>query len=255
MDVLDYEVLHRDCIELLRLKADPVGFKLFKEAREDALYIDKNLALCQVIKLAAIYSNVVWVRAENIDGCVIGSYVLGFRELPQNFYRKFIELRKISEDIAKKLVESIYRIQPNRYRSAVIAPLAKFKELNLDPDGALLFCNSTQAYLILVSYFDATGDKPYSSFNGHAACEFIAAIADGKSPWLTIPCGGARGLAEAQDDEIWIGMKINHLDVAIKRMKSIGLRYPPKVYEMLITPPNPEHPTTYLISRVYRADK
>lgn len=246
---MDYEQLHKELVEIIRLKADPVGFKLFDEVRSDLPYINKNLALCQVMKLAAIYGRAVGISADNIDACVIGNYVAGFRDLPDGYYKRWSVMRRMSEEVAKKTIEVIHHVPLGKYKSGVLAPLKRFKELGIDPDGVLLFGNSTHAYLLLVGYFDATGRKPQSDFNGHAACEVIASVLNGKSPWLTIPCGGARGLAEAQDDEIWLGMTVEHLRSAISRLKDVRSKYPPTVYEILMTTPIPEHSLTQLIRR------
>lgn len=250
--MVDYDVLHSELISILRLRGEPVGYKLFPEFVDGLPYIRENLALCQVIKQVAIYGKAIAVHSENVDACVLGTYVLGFKPLPEDLSDRWIKYRDFTREIFEKMIENTHRFEVGRYKSALFAPLKYFKSLQVDPDGVILIVNSTQAYLVLAGYFSSTGVKPSSDFNGYIACELIAPPVKGRSPWLTIPCGGARGLAEAQDDEIWISMKLDQLELIMSRMKRVGMKYPPAVYQILVTPPNPEHPQTYVLMRKTR---
>ncbi|RLG87691.1 MAG: hypothetical protein DRO15_04485 [Thermoprotei archaeon] len=244
--------LYERIVKVLKPRGDPIGFKLFKseeEARKIGSFTKVNIALCQAIKLASSLRAIIIANSSNIDACVIGTYVLGFKELPQDLAKRWIEAFGYTEELFKKLIESIHALPLNSYRAAVFAPIDRFNRLGVEPDGVILIVNSLQAYLALIGYFDSTGHKPSSDFNGHAVCEIIATIMKNKSPWLTIPCGGARALAEVQDDELWLGMKVDQVERTIKRLEEVGLIYPPPIYQKLWTPPLEKHPLTHLIAR------
>ncbi|MEM0230802.1 MAG: DUF169 domain-containing protein [Candidatus Woesearchaeota archaeon] len=250
---MNYKQLSEKFTTTIKGKASPIGIKLFT-SRKDAeklkiVPLEEQLALCQAMKLAAVYEKSRLVFFENVDACVVGSYILGFGLPPEDIKDRWVAGFNYKPEIFEKLTSAIEAIPQKKYEAAIIAPLYEFERIKQKPEAVVIFINSAQAYLLLVGYFDAIGKKPYSTFNGHAACEVIAAVANGKSPWLTIPCGGARSIADAQDDELWLGMKPEELEAAIKRLESVGSKYPAPLNQMLITPMNPKHPLTSLISR------
>ncbi|MEM2956425.1 MAG: DUF169 domain-containing protein [Candidatus Pacearchaeota archaeon] len=250
---LNFEDLHNRYNSLVRGKGVPVGIKFLKKKDElkkiGVMPLEDNLALCQVMKLAAVYEKTRGVYFENIDACVVGTYILGFGMPPADIKERWVKGFAYNPNTFDKLVKNIEALPQKKFEAAIFGPLKEFQRLKQEPDAIVMFVNSSQSYLLMVSYFDATGKKPCSCINGHAACEVISAVAMGKSPWLTIPCGGARSVGDAQDDEIWIGMKPEELDTALKRLEQTGFKYPPAVNQMVMSPLNPKHPLTDLIAR------
>jgi uncharacterized protein (DUF169 family) len=238
--------------KLLKPKGLPVAFKLLKKGEAKKYKVpalEKNLALCQLFKYCAVFGKARSVTFDNIDSCVVGSYVLGFGQPPSDIMDRWIKGFGYTKKRFCDLVRNIEAVSQGKYESAIFGPLSEFGKLSIKPDGVILLVNSTQAYLLTVGLFDATGKKTVSSFNGHAACEIVAAVEKGKTPWVTIPCGGARGIAESQDDELWVAMTPKELLQTLDRLDSIGLKYPPFVYEMITADLNRDHPLTDLIAR------
>ncbi|MEM4245281.1 MAG: DUF169 domain-containing protein [Candidatus Nanoarchaeia archaeon] len=245
--------LHEKVSCLVKIKGSPIGVKFLKKEEDikklGVIPLEENRALCQVLKMAAVYEKTRGIYFENVDACVVGSYIMGFALPPKDLKQRWVEGFAYTEKRFDELSKNIEAMPQNKFKAAVIGPLKEFENLKTEPDAVVMFVNSCQAYLLYVSYFDATGKKPCSCINGHAACEVISTVALGKSPWLTIPCGGARSVGDAQDDELWVGMTVKELETSIKRLESIGFKYPPPVNQMIMSPLNPKHPLTDLIVR------
>ena len=253
MMVFDFEKLHNDFISIIKGKGCPVGIKFLKKKDEltklGVKPLENNRALCQVLKLAGVYEKTRGVYFDNIDACVIGTYIMGFGLLPEDIKERWVKGFNYTPKRFDELTAGIEALPQGKYEAAVFAPLKEYKHLGITPDSIVMFVNSAQSYLLMVGYFDATGKKPVSSINGHAACEVITTVIMNKSPWLTIPCGGARSIADAQDDEVWIGMKPSELRDSLERLKSIGFKYPAPVNQVIMDDLNPDHPLTNLITR------
>lgn len=254
MTKVSYSALHEEINRVIKPKGGcPVGIKLFQDRTKfEELKVKgpkRQLALCQVLKFASVYERTIGVQGEDVDACVLGSYVLGFQELPRDLMGRWIERRNFTSNRFEKFVKNIHTLPMGGYKAALFSRLGTFEARGIDPDMVFIPVNSTQAYLLLSGYFDSTGDKISSDFNGHAACEIIAATKSSKKPWLTIPCGGTRSMAEVQDDELWVTMIPEQISRTMKRLKSVGARYPLAIAQMLEMSPDPEHPLTYLIRR------
>jgi uncharacterized protein (DUF169 family) len=249
---LECEVFQNEINRIIKPKGTPVGIKFLKNESElkklNLRASTEERALCQVLKLAGIYEKTRVVNSKNLSSCVIGSYVLGMDKIPKDLKKRWIEGYLYDSKIFDKMIKNIISVK-KKNEFVVFAPLKEYDVLKTKPDQILLFVNSSQAYLLLSGFFDATGIKTNSSFNGHAACEIIAAIENGSSSFLTIPCGGARSIADSQDDELWIGFKYNKLIEGIDRLKKVGFKYPPAVIQMSTTNLNQKHPLTGLIKK------
>lgn len=135
-----------------------MGYKFFTEFIEELPYLKDNLALCQVIKQVAVYNKPIAIHAENVDACVLGTYVLGFKQLPEDLLERWVKYRDFTPEVFEEMIRSTHVFHHGRYKSGLFAPLRYFKTLQMDPDGVILVVNSTQAYLVLASYFSATGE-------------------------------------------------------------------------------------------------
>ncbi|USH00055.1 DUF169 domain-containing protein [Thermococcus argininiproducens] len=237
----------------IKPKGAPIAFKMVK-THEIPKYkaikkLRRKLTLCQVLKLVAIHEKTYRVDSRSLAACVFGPYILGFEELPEKLKAKWLLGKKYTEEGYEKMINDIIHLPHGEYQEAIFGPLRDFYHLKISPDGVILTINPTQAYLLLGGYYDSEFKKPISAFNGHAACEIVAALVLGDHPWINIPCGGARAMAHVQDDEIWFGMSVEELESALTRIKEIDAKYPPQIYPLLTAGPHPHHPWTKLLGK------
>jgi uncharacterized protein (DUF169 family) len=250
---MNFTKLQKKSKKLLSPLGVPVGIKLLKNKdmieEKKVMPLAKNRALCQLLKTVAVYEKTRGIYTENIDACVVGTYVMGFAMPPDDLKDRWVKGFAYTDIRFEQLSKQIEALPQNEYEAAIFAPLCEFDRLELEPEAIILLVNSCQSYLALMGYFDATGNKPKSSFNGHAACEIVAAVIKGESPWMTIPCGGARSIANSQDDELWLGFNPLDLELSLMRLEEMGLKYPPAITQMPVSDLNPDHPLTDLLVR------
>ncbi|MFW5902487.1 MAG: DUF169 domain-containing protein [archaeon] len=247
----DYKELQEKYLKLVKGKGTPVGIKLLKDkkkAPKKVIFPKEQRALCQYLKEAATYEKTRGVTKENLGGCLIGSRVLGFQEIPEEIEKKWIKGFGYTEERFRQLMDKMNKIKIGKYEAAILAPLKEFNELKIDPEVVITTINTAQAYLLLQGIFDKTGEKTSSTMNGHATCETIVSVQEKGKTWISIPCGGTRSLSGVQDDELWMGMTPEKLGKALERMEETNIKYPLAVNQMVITQPNPKHTLTSLIT-------
>lgn len=241
--------LQQDLDAILKPRGFPVAFRMFKNHPEAKEYAVKSrLALCQIIKAVNIYGDPYLLEQSNPQACADGEHVLGFHEHPSALAERWEFIFGLNRRSHEKLVKDIIHIPFGEYHAALFAPLQTFEEQSVHPDGVILNVNGMQAELLILGSYLASQEKPAWSYNGYAACEIVAALKNGKTPWLVIPCLGARSFCSTQDDELWFGAGIENLRAIVYVLKQDQLHYPPSVEQSVLKPPLEDHLITKLMN-------
>ncbi|MEM1985094.1 MAG: DUF169 domain-containing protein [Candidatus Korarchaeum sp.] len=232
----------------IKQRGNIVGFKAFKEVPDELLSYEESsfLALCQVIKAVNIYGFKKLLPKGKKQACWFGELVLGFSAKYETLCPVGAAL--LGEERMKKLRDDLIRVPIGSYNAIFFAPLQFYDSISMEPDGVIFTVNSAQAMTLIWALYLATLEKPNFSFNGNATCEIVAALLQGKSPWLTLPCPGAKALAACQDDEVWVGMSYSHAKLAADSMSREGIHYPMPLEQSVFVPPLTTHPLTALIT-------
>lgn len=251
-----YEELEKRLTDPLKPKGFPIGIKLLKEEEELEEYVcvrpHKNIALCQLLGLARLRGRPMGATAEEIDGCVFGTRILGLKELPEDMLdgSRWKELAKIDPSVMEKLFEGVHKFDLGEYAAIIATPLRHFDMLETDPDVIMVYGIPSKIWLLTVAYHDMTGKRLKVDFCGHGACEAIVATVETGEPWVTIPCGGAIGLCAIGSDELFMTFKVEHLKIMLDRIEKARMRCPAGgLYEMLVVSPVEGEYITNMVGR------
>lgn len=247
--VLDLKSLERKTDALIKPRGKGVAFKMLRGIPEGLVSPPPGMALCQVIKAVSIYGHSLLLTKQYPQACADGEHVLGFRRHPEELRAQWSAIFGMSPELHDKLVSDITHLDFGEYGGALFAPMGKFDELKMVPDGVIFNVNSIQAELLILSTYLHGQNKTTWSYDGYAACEIVAAVANGRSPWIVFPCLGARSFCSTQDDEIWFGMSVDHLSGALSQLELNAMAYPPAVEQAPLSPPLKDHLISRLMSR------
>lgn len=252
----NYEALEKRLTDPVSPKGFPIGIKLLKDEEELIDYAvsrpREKIALCQLLGIARLRGRPMGATSEEIDGCVFGTRILGLEELPEDMLdgSRWSELASVDPSITKNLLEEVHKFDLGEYAAVMSAPLRMFDILETDPDVIMVFGNPAQIWALTVAYHDMTGKRLKVDFCGHGACEAIVATARTGEPWVTIPCGGARGLSAVESDELFMTFNLEHLKTMLDRIEKARIRYPAGgVYEMLSISPAEDEYVTKMVGR------
>jgi uncharacterized protein (DUF169 family) len=243
--------LERRADSILKPRGKGVGFKMLRTVPKELerFVPSTDLALCQLLKGVNIYGSTLLASKAYAQACADGEHVLGFRRHPEELKEKWTTIFGMSPDLHDRLVSDVVHLDFGVYEGALFAPLGRFDDIGMAPDGVIFNLNGIQAELLILSTYLHTGRKPAWSYDGYAACEIVAALGRVSSPWMVLPCLGARSFCSTQDDEIWFGISIEHLRGALAELERNGMAYPPAVEQAPLSPPLRDHLITRLMTR------
>jgi len=251
-----YEELEKRLTDSLKPKGFPIGIKLLEEEDDIDEYVAirprNNIALCQLLGIARLRGRPMGAAAEEIDGCVFGTRILGLKELPEDMLdgSRWKELAKIDPSVMEKLLKGVHKFDLGKYAVVIAAPLKHFDMLETDPDVIMIYGIPSKIWLLTVAYHDMTGKRLKVDFCGHGACEAIVATMETGEPWVTIPCGGSIGFCAIGSDELFMTFKIEHLKIMLDRIEKSHMSCPAEsLHEMLVMNPVEGEYITNMVGR------
>lgn len=219
--MVDYEKLGKDLRNMLNLKTQPVGIKLYENISDipsEAEKIEKCTA-CQPIGIARYYEKATYTTKNEAICCAVGGAVLGFYDLDEDFANGERIGGLFAEDAesAAKLAEGP-QFETGRYSAIACAPTST---MNFEPDVVLVYGDGDQMMSLIYAQVWDGGDKVTLESNGHgSSCrETIAAPIIENEIRLAVADIGEREHALAQDYELIMGIPPKELPRLVKNLK------------------------------------
>lgn len=239
----DWKQLVDDLYQYLRLKAIPVGMKLFESVEEmeavPKIRRPRGTVLAdQVVAQAARLGWTVGVTADDL--MVQCAAIIGLH--PQDDTWLSGEPMKgvwfeTKEDAAAHQ-RALDVVPYGRYKAMAVAPLASGR---LNPPDICLIYGTPGQMILLINGLQWSGYKKFTwSVVGESACadSWGRALATGE-PSLSIPCYAERRYGGVPDEEMLMALPPQHLAKAVEGLKHLsrnGLRYPIPPYNIQTDP-------------------
>lgn len=159
--------------------------------------------------------------------CYLPVISLGLAEPPDFFLEGKSFLKWLGDlDTAKKLAGMLPRLEFGKYIGSVSAPL---RSANFEPDLVVIYCNTNQLRCLLSGMKYKEGYIVTSSLDPSGACLYctVPSIQTGDCQ-VTVPCGGDRANALAQDDEMIFTVPTKRLEdlmFGLNRFDEMGSGY------------------------------
>ena len=233
----DYAAICDTLRERLRLRADPLGIKLFESI--DAMAAVPGVrrpqkgvrfTMCQAVGQARWLGWTLGVAHENVAadgncGGVMGLNAPGGKYLDGSMFHN---VWFATVESSKAHQAQMPRVPAGRYAAAVISPLARGR---LDPpDTVLIYATPGQMILIVNALQHRNYARCDFTVTGETACadSWGRGLAT-KQPSISIPCFAERRFGGVQDDELAIALPMDQLEEVVRGLSWLaerGIRYP-----------------------------
>ena len=225
----------------LQLKTSPIAIKLLeseKDIPEGAIRPKRDLgfhlALCQGFAMSRRNKETIAMLKED-NWCYLPVISFGLAEPPDFFLQGNTFFKFFVEDLegAKKLVDTFPRLESGKYIGVVSSPL---RTANFECDLVVIYCNTNQLRCLLSGMKYKDGYIVTSNLDPSGACFQCAVpvIQTGECQ-VTVPCGGDRKHALAQDDEMIFslpGSRLEDLMLGLRHLDEVGFGYTQFVFNM-----------------------
>jgi uncharacterized protein (DUF169 family) len=210
----------------LLLRTSPIAIKLLKTEKdipEKALRpkrdLGYHLGLCQAFAMSRRERRTVAMLKED-HWCYLPVIAFGLAEPPDFFLQgnTFFEFSVGDLNAAGNLAKTLPRLGHGKCMGVVSAPLSTAQ---FDPDMVVVYCNTNQLRCLLsaMKYRDGYLVRPTLDPSG-ACFQATVPVLQTEECQVTVPCGGDRAHAMAQDDEMIFSIPKSRLEDLM-----FGLRY------------------------------
>jgi len=81
--------------------------------------------------------------ADEVDGCVFGTRILGLKELPDDVANgsRWNQLAEVDLGVLEELFKGVHKFELGDYVAIISAPLSMFDTLERDPDVIMVYGN------------------------------------------------------------------------------------------------------------------
>ncbi len=238
----------------LLLRTSPIAIKMLKRkedipkgAMRPKRDTGLHLGLCQAFAKSRRERVAVAMLKED-NWCYIPVISLGFAEVPDFFLGGNTDFPSRIADLeaAKNLAKTFPRLDYGKYIGVASAPL---KTANFEPDLVVIYCNSGQLRCLLTGMKYKKGYLVTSRLDPSGACVHCTVpVLQSGDCHVTVPCGGDRKRALAQDDEMIFSLptdKLEDLMIGLRHFDEMGSGYSQYAPDM-----RPEYPLPALYVKV-----
>jgi uncharacterized protein (DUF169 family) len=186
-----------------------------------------HLALCQAFALSRREKATVAMLRED-HWCYAPVIAFGLSEPPDFFLQgnTFLKFSVGEPRAARDLAQAFPRLEYGKNIGVLSAPLSR---ASFEPDVVVIYCNTNQSRCLLSAVKYKDGYIVQSSLDPAGAClqSTVPALQKGECQ-VTVPCGGDRAHALAQDDEMIFSVpkcKLEDLIFGLRVLDEAGRGY------------------------------